>query len=109
MNLQSPLLTYLGFTIALLAMLCGIFEWFDPNIAWGLAGIFGFGGIAALRAFISSQGWKTYATGVFYIIPSILLMFNVINSVQFAALVALGASLTGASLAQGVVKAQNGV
>lgn len=57
---NKNIVTLIGFAIALFAVATGVFGWVPAEIAWGIAGLFGFGTLAAVRAFIDSKGWKTY-------------------------------------------------
>lgn len=98
--------TYLGMTVALFAIVAGVFGWLDPQIVWGVAGIFGFGSLASLRAYIDSQGWKTYvATGI-PIIAGLLVMAKIITIDQYQALVAAFAPITAGTLQAATSKAK---
>lgn len=57
---KKDIVMYVGFAIALFAVATGVFGWVPAAVAWGIAGLFGFGTLAAVRAFIASKGWKTY-------------------------------------------------
>jgi hypothetical protein len=106
-QLESPALAYVGFALGLVAALTGIFGWFPAEIAWSIAGLFGFGGIAALRAFIESSGWTTYVYVGLQIVNTVLFMaLNLYDLETFQTLMGLIASLTGIGLANGVKKVE---
>jgi len=98
MNFKDPIYTYLGMAIAILAMITGVFEWFDPNIAWGIAGLFGFGSVASLRAYISSKGWKTYAAVIPPMILGVLTTLNVITIEVYQQLMLVFGAISGATI-----------
>jgi len=104
--LKSPALTYIGAVIAVLAMVSGVFEWFDPQIAWSIAGMFGFGSVASLRVFIDSSGWKTYALTGIPIVLGALTLAGVTTVESYQALMAVFAPLTGATIQQAQSKAK---
>ena len=103
---KSLIYTYIGALIALFAIIAGALQWFDSQVAWGVAGIFGFGSVTALRTFIDSQGWKTYVTAGVPIILGILLLVNIIDLQTYKALVEAFTPLTGMAVAHAVQKAQ---
>ena len=102
---KQPWVTYLGMAIALAAVLAGVFSWFDPNIAWGVAGIFGFGSMASLRAYIETKGWKTYVMTGIPVLCGVLALVGVIDAETYQLLIAAFAPLTGITLQQAQVKA----
>ena len=104
--MDSKNLAYAGFGVAVLAIVTGVFGWFPAEIVWGVAGFFGFGGIGALRNFIDSEGWKTYAAIIPPMVSGVLMLFNVIDLVTYQLLIAAFVPVTGATVTQGVVKAQ---
>lgn len=57
---KKDIITYVGFALAIFAVATGVFGWIPAAVAWGIAGLFGFGTLAAVRTFIESKGWKTY-------------------------------------------------
>lgn len=99
MEFKNPLVTYVGMIIAIFAMLSGVFNWVvSPEIAWSIAGIFGFGSVASLRAYIKSEGWMTYTVTGIPMILGVLTAFNVINLELYQTLLAVFAPLTGITL-----------
>ena len=105
MDFKSPIVTYIGMAVALLAMVAGVFEWFNPDIAWSVAGIFGFGSVASLRAYIESKGWKTYVMTGLPILFGVLTLAGVFDVETYKLLMAAFAPLTGITLQQAQVKA----
>jgi hypothetical protein len=61
-----------------------------------------------LRAYIDSQGWKTYAAVLPGIVCGILAAANVITLEVYQLLVAAFAPITAATLQQAETKAKNG-
>ena len=101
---NKPFFTYLGMAIAALAMVFGVIKPDWSGIAWTVAGVLGFGSVAALRSMIDSSGWKTYAIAVIMIPLSLLQAFNVITPEVFQALVAVFAPLTLITTQQALAK-----
>jgi hypothetical protein len=92
--------------------LTGIFGWFPAEIAWSIAGLLGFGSIAALRAFIDSKGAKTYVLVGLGILNSLLYAFGVyspdpaVGLVLYQKVSALIASLTIGAVAVATKKVE---
>ena len=61
---KKNIVTYVGFAMAVFASATGVFGWVPAEVAWGIAGLFGFGTLAAVRTFISAKGWKTYVIDI---------------------------------------------
>ena len=57
---KKDILIFAGFAAGIFAVATSVFGWVPAEVAWGIAGLFGFGTLAAVRAFIDSKGWKTY-------------------------------------------------
>ena len=66
---KKDIITIVGFAIGIFSVATGVFGWVPAEVAWGIGGLFGFGTLAAVRAFIDSKGLKTY----FIDIPTALL------------------------------------
>jgi len=109
MDFKAPWVTYAGMFIAVAAVLAGVFGWFDPAIAWAVAGLFGFGSIASLRAYIEEGGYKTYVVAVLGGGAALLYGFSVITLEVYQALMGVLASLTGITLQQATTKKLGGV
>ena len=101
---KQPWVTYLGAVIALFAVIAGAMNWVDPQIVWGVAGIFGFGSIASLRAYIESKGWKTYFAAGIPMIAGLLVLAKIITLDQYRVIVGAFAPITAATLQQAKVK-----
>ena len=102
--LTKPIFTYLGVFLALVAILSGVFNWMDPELVWGFAGIFGFGSIAALRSFIKSKGWMTYVVAGIPMVAGLLLLMELIDIATYQAILTAFAPLTAATLQWGLQK-----
>jgi len=90
--------TYVGMAIALLAIITGVFGWFEPSLAWGVAGIFGFGSMASLAAYIKEAGWATYVTTGVPIVLGLLTMLGVITPEAYQLLMAAFSPLVGMAI-----------
>jgi uncharacterized membrane protein (UPF0136 family) len=90
--------TYLGMAIALLAIISGVFGWFEPSLVWGVAGMFGFGSIASLAAYIKEAGWMTYVSAGIPIILGLLTILKVITAENYQLLMAAFAPLVTMAL-----------
>ena len=104
--LTSKNITYAMFFGALASYVVGII----PDFLWtaetglSIAAMLGFGSVAALRTFIKEKGWKTYAFTFGGVLASALFMAGAIDATTMETLVKLFASLSGFSLADGLVK-----
>lgn len=110
---DKPIVKYIGFLLAFLTSLFTIvapetWGWFNPDIGWSLAGIFGSVGLVQLRAFIDSKGWKTWVMVGGQIVLSALMGFGVIAAELYAQLYALVASIAGVTIMQAKEKETNG-
>ncbi len=104
MDFKAPWVTYVGMTFAAAAIFAGLFGWFEPSIAWAVAGLFGFGSIASLRAYIEEQGYKTYVVAILGAGSALLFAFNVITIEIYQSLMGVLAALTGITLQQATTK-----
>ena len=104
--LKSPLATYLGMAIAVLAMIAGITDvsWISSDLAWTIAGFFGFGSVASLRLYIEAQGWKTYVSAGVPMVASILFFLGVVVLDQYQALLAVFGPITAATVQHALSK-----
>lgn len=85
MNLDyKKISAYGGFAIALLAFLAMTLGFLNPTFALALMGLGGFGGIDALRSFISSHGLKTHLLAAFGLIIGVLCILKLIIPATFA-------------------------
>lgn len=95
---------YIGLLLALFAVVASALNWLDPTVAWGLAGIFGFGSIGVLRSYMESKGWLTYASVGIPTILGVLLLLGVIDVDTYKILISAFAPLTGLGIARAVNK-----
>jgi len=111
---DTPLVKYIGFLLAFLTALFTILApenawgWFNADIGWALAGLFGSVGLAQLRLFIEAKGWKTYLMIFGQVVLSVLLMTKNITADIYAQLYALLGSLAGVTVLQAKTKEANG-
>jgi len=107
---DKPLFKYFGFLIAFLTALFTIvapetWTWFNADIGWVIAGVFGSVGLAQFRAFIGSkQSYKTWGLIVGQLVLSALLATKNITAELYGELYALLTSLVGATLLQAKAK-----
>ncbi len=108
MQLDSPKLAIVGFALGMVSALTGVFGWFPAEAAWSFAGLFGFGGVAALRAYIRSFGRTTYIYVGAQVVNTVLFSaFQIYDLVTYQTLMGLIASLTGIGITNGYRKAIN--
>jgi len=105
-KMKQQYLTYIGFALALIAALGGVLYPQYAELAWGLAGLFGFGSLATLRQFIDSTGWKTYVVGGITALAGILSAFGIIDTTVYQAWLAIAATLGGITVQQALSKAK---
>ena len=103
--LKSPVVTYIGALLAFFAIVTGVMGWFDPNIAWALAGLLGFSSVGSLRLFMSEKFGLTLTAAVLGILTSIALAFGWITPEQFALFQSAWGSLTAIGLQKAKPKA----
>jgi predicted LPLAT superfamily acyltransferase len=103
---SKSLLSYIGFGLAVLAVVLGVVkpEWSD--IAWLVAGVLGYGSIELVRAQVDSQGWKTMAILIVVGILAVLQVLAVITPEIFQALIIAFAPITGITVQQSLAKAE---
>ena len=104
--MKNQFLVYVGFSLALIAALGGVVYPEYAEVAWGIAGLFGFGSLAALRQFIDSKGWKTYVVGGITALAGILSAFGVISADVYKAWLAIASTLGGITVQQALSKAK---
>jgi len=97
-------LTYVGLIFAFFAIVAQALGWLDPVLAWGIAGLFGFGSIVTLRTYIESSGWKTYVAAGVPTILGVMLLLGLIDLNTYKLLVAAFAPLTGVTITQAISK-----
>lgn len=106
--LKGKAMSYVLFGLAVIMVALNFLGFLSEPIMLTLVGLFGFSGVSALRAFINSQGWKTYfsaAMGVLGIVGQVLLPGAITPEVLMKWLSFWG-MIAGVTTAQGVAKAQ---
>ena len=95
---------YIGFALAVAAIVAGVF-WPDyQGILWTVAGLFGVGSLSSLRQQIDARGWKTQAL-VFVAVAIAVVQFTGLISPEQAHTIYLAfAPLFGATITQALVK-----
>lgn len=100
MDTKNPLLSYVLFAIAVIFYLIGALGYLSMDLVIGLMSIFGFSGLAALRAYIVSKGWKTYTIVVIVVIGAVLKIAGVIGEEMFYSILTAGLPLAGITIQQ---------
>ncbi len=72
---DNPIVPYLFFGLGVLCVALYTVEVFNEFLLTALLGIFGFAGVAGLRQWIESQGWKTYFTTAMGVLGSLASFF----------------------------------
>ena len=101
---DKPIYSYIGMVLAVVAIVAGVLFSDYGSMAWTLAGLFGFGSVAALRAQIDSKGWKTYAMFVVVVLVTLLQIFGVIDPTTAHALMIAFAPILGITVQQALAK-----
>ena len=101
---EKPIFTYIGMVLAVIAMALGVIKPDWAVFAWTVAGILGFGSVAALRTMIDSKGWKTYAIFVVVGIGALLQIFGVITPDTFQMIMVVFAPITGLTMQNALAK-----
>jgi hypothetical protein len=101
---DKPIFTYIGMGLAVVAMVFGVVKPDWANIAWTIASVLGFGSVAALRTFIDSKGWKTYAVFVVTVVLAGAQAFNWITPEQYQALMVVFAPIIAMTTQQALAK-----
>lgn len=101
----GKLLAYVGFVVSIVVIALNALGIIGAEIMLFVLGIFGFSGIAGLRAWIDSNGLKTYvfaACGIIIVLLQLILKFDFIT---LGILMGVTASICGITITQGVTKA----
>jgi hypothetical protein len=96
--------TWLAFLGAVVALGLGVTGVMGMEISLSLVGVLGFGGLAGLRAFISSSGSKTFIVAALGILGVAGSAFGVITPEQFQFWLSTFGLLGGAALTHAVLK-----
>jgi len=101
---DKPIFSYIGMALAAGAIVLTAVLPDYAAILWTVAGLFGYGSVAALRNLIDSKGWKT--TGTFVVIVGLTLLqwFNVITPDMYKLLLGAFAPIIGITVQQALAK-----
>lgn len=102
---MKKILGYVGFAIALLAQIAGFSGIIPVTIANLIGGLFGFGGLIAVRCWIEAKGLKTKIIGGLGILASILVGVNVLPLTAYFMLIGFLGTLAGVTITQAIAKA----
>ena len=106
---DKPIFSYIGMALAATAI---VFTVMLPDYAvflWTIAGLLGYGSVAALRGMIDSKGWKTAGTFVVIVVLTLLQWFNVITPDLYKYLLAAFAPVIGITFQQALAKSTSSV
>ncbi len=104
---KKDIVKYVGFALGLFAAATGVFGWVAAEVAWGIAGLFGFGTLALVRTFIDSKGLKTYLIDIPTALLGVATAVGWIDLALYAQIMAVIAVLNTATLAHADQKALN--
>ncbi len=96
---------YLGFIGAVIVAVLFAFGIIPQNVAEVLIGLLGFSGFAGLRAYINSQGWKTYFIAAVGALSSVAYALGFMPQDVFVNILTIFGLLGGATLTHAVKKA----
>ena len=106
--LNSKVLTILAGIICLVAVIAFAMGFITESIMFTVLGFVGFGGIAAFRDWIDSQGYKTYVIVGLGLIGSIAMAMDFITLDVFIAILSLFGVGAAATLTSAVKKVPAG-
>ena len=106
---NNPILSYVGFGLGCVAIVLSVIEPDWGSVLWVVAGVLGFGSVAALRSFIDAKGIKTYAIFAVICVCSVLQIMNVISMELYQMLIVGFAPLTGITMQQALAKSSASV
>lgn len=102
--LKSTAASYVGMVLAVAAIVAGVFFPDYSGVVWTLAGVFGFGSVAALRSHIDSQGWKTYGAFIVVLALTALQIFGILTPENVHALFVVLGPVVGITVQQALAK-----
>ncbi len=107
---KKPEVVYGMFILSVAVALVHFLGYLPEGVANTLIGLFGFGGLAGLRSWVGSKGWKTYFSAAMAIVGiAIRYLFpEVFTPAELAQWLAFWGVVGTASLAHGVQKANGG-
>lgn len=106
---DKPIFSYIGMLLAVIAIASTVVFPDYSAFIWTLAGILGFGSVAALRKFIDSKGWKTTATFVVVVVLTLLQWFGVISPEWYKLLLAAFGPVIAITFQQALAKSSSSV
>jgi len=101
---NKPIFSYIGMGLAVVAVVLTVVLPEYAAILWTVAGLLGYGSIAALRKMIDSKGWKTTATFVVIAVLTIAQWFGFITPDMYQLLLAAFAPVIGITVQQALAK-----
>ena len=105
--LQGKYAAYIGFAIALVFFVLASFDVVPMTTAVTIMALAGFPtGIVGMRAYINSQGWKTYFLAGISVVIGVLMLVKVLDPEQATKALGVLATLAGVTLTQATAKAQ---
>ena len=110
MQTNSKLLSYVFFGLAILAVIANFTGFIGEGTLVSLLGFFGFSGIAALRKYIDSQGFKTYLVAGLAILATVAqaLIPGTIDPEFMLKFLGFLGVVAGSTTVASVTKAKNG-
>lgn len=106
---DKPIFSYIGMVLAVTAVVFTVVLPDYTTFLWTMAGLLGYGSVAALRGLIDSKGWKTTATFVVIVGLTLLQWFNVITPDLYKLLLAGFAPVIGITVQQALAKSSSSV
>ncbi len=103
---KSEILSYVFFILGVVALGVYFAGIIPESTMLIVLGLLGFSGVATLRGFIDSSGYKTYIIIVFAVLGIVLEQFGVLTPDWLAKWLAFWGVLSGASMTHAVKKAQ---
>ena len=101
---DKPIFSYIGMALAVVAIISTVVFPDYSAFIWTIAGLLGFGSVAALRAQIDSKGWKTTATFVVIVGLSLAQWFGLITPEWYKLLLAAFTPIIGVTMQQALAK-----
>lgn len=105
--LKGKWVAYAGFAIAAIAFILSQIGVFNESIAFVIVSVVGFPtGVIGLRAYIASNGIKSFVLAAGSVVVGLLLVLKVLTVDTAVQLFAVVASLCGVTITQATEKAQ---
>ena len=100
-------LSYVTFALGMIVAVGGALGYIPDTVMITLLSVFGFSGLAGLRAFLDSTGWKTYAVAIVGIAATVLNSLGYVTADQMYLIIGILVPAGGGTLMQGISKSQN--